>query len=180
MKYKVSAVSDSEGNLSPLLEEWWTAGGALLWNQYGGLAANSIILDEKEWNDFLSKAQAIHGWRLMPEKADGIDDYGPLTVANCSESEAPDEGVEFICEPSTAKPATEPRVRCCGDCGRHAFEGLAHLWNQDSIVVPKTALNHVLNSLLEAISYAEGQGPNNHRTWQGTLDDFVDSLRRYS
>jgi hypothetical protein len=176
MKYRITAVADSEGDLSPLLEEWWTNGGALLWNQYGGLAANSIVLDEEDWNHFLLKAQAIHGWRSQPERIDGINDYGPLTVASCAEPEAMTEAAEFNSERSTVESDSECQIRCCGHCGRYVSDGLAHLWNEDSIAVPKIALNHMINSLLESISYAKGQGPNNYRTWQAALDEFMEAL----
>ncbi len=175
-RYRITTVSDSDGDVSPFLEAWWAQGGALLWNQYGGLGSNSIDLDEDQWNGFLLKAQAIHGWRSQPEQVGQALDYGPMILADVSENDEIGGGDECHSNCAGDKGAAGAETRCCGDCGRFAFEGLIDLWNRDAIPVAKIPLNHLLNSLREAIDYAKGNGPNNHRTWQAALVEFVDSL----
>jgi hypothetical protein len=168
MNCKLTAVSDSDPSWNDQMDSWWNNGGALLWNLYGGMGLDSLILTEEEVQSFLVKAEQINGWNASG--GDAVQAVNPVTIRPHSEDYAPepDQPVEALGAP--------PAV-CCPDCGRHVHPSLHSAWNLQEISVPRRQLNHLLSSLQEAIEFSKGNGPNNYRTWENALEEFSGSIK---
>lgn len=174
MVYKLTAVDESDPRWNPRMEAWWSQGGALLWNRFGGFGSDSMVLTEEEFETFLAAARAIEGWASSPHAASEADtgtgaDH-PVIVESCVEGISEDM-VEPYCEDS-------PKIdRCCRDCGRPLHPSLLPFGHADLVLVPRCRLNHVMCSLEEAVSFGRGDGPNNFRTWEAMLEDLVHAIR---
>jgi hypothetical protein len=162
MNYKLIAVSDSDPSWNDEMEAWWNNGGALMWNLYGGMGLDTLILTDEEVQSFLVKAQQINGWDASGGHA--VQPVNPVTVLPHSEEEAPESD-------QLSEAVAVPPGLCCPDCGRPVHPALHSTWNRQEISVPRKQLNHLLSSLQEAIEFSKGQGPNNHRTWENVLDE---------
>jgi hypothetical protein len=165
MNYKLAAVSDSDPSWNDQMDSWWNNGGALLWNLYGGMGLDFLILTEEEVQSFLVKAKQINGWNASGD--DAIQAVNPVTILPYSEDDAPDQPLEALDAPSAV---------CCPDCGRPVHPALHPAWNRQEITVPRKQLNHLLSSLQEAIAFSKGKGPNNYRTWENALEECSRSI----
>lgn len=169
MDYELIAVSDTDPTWNPSMESWWNGGGALLWNQYGGFGTDRLILSETEFQSFMELAAAICGWQPSIAKADSqTSPDNPVIIKPYSQPEASPEQKET--------PSQEQRW-CCSDGGRPYHPALVPGSNEPMALVSRRDLNHVLNSLQEAIDFSLGKGPNNRRTWEANLNDFVNSMK---
>jgi hypothetical protein len=167
MNYKLTAVSDSDPSWNDDMEAWWNNGGALLWNLYGGMGKNSLILAEEEVQSFLAKAEQINGWDASGSHA--VHPVNPVTILPHTEEESPE--LEQHTEARDARPAL-----CCPDCGRPVHPALQSAWSGGEISVPRRHLNHLLNCLQEAIEFSKGKGPNNYRTWKNALEECTEAI----
>ncbi len=162
MKIIYAAVPETDPSWNTEMETWWSSGGALLWNRFGGSGSETLELSEEEEQGFLDQASRIEGWNS-----------GPVIRNSTSETEFQSEHIDAPPMP----PAQHGPRLCCRECGRRMHESLAET-RSDKIVLDVQNINHVLNSLAEAVEYAKGKGPNNYRTWEAVLDSFLESIRR--
>jgi hypothetical protein len=170
MDYELKAISDTDISWSPVMEAWWNNGGALLWNRFGGFGKNQLVLEEEEVKSFLQEAGEIAGWH-----SGDSEDYcaalgNPILVRPYSVNECPAEQED--------QHSDEPQNWCCRECGRSLHEGLDSADNMAIIAVSRRDLNHVLNSLREAIDFSRSNGPNNNLTWEASLEAIVASLKQ--
>ncbi len=169
MDYELIAVSDTDPTWNPSMESWWNGGGALLWNQYGGFGTDRLILSEAEFQSFMELAAVICGWQPSIVKADSqMSPDNPVIIKPYSH---PDESLQ------QQETLSQEQRWCCSDCGRSHHPALVPASNEPTVVVSRRDLNHVLNSLQEAINFSLGKGPNNRRTWEEALEDLIISLR---
>jgi hypothetical protein len=169
MDYELIAISDTDPTWNPSMESWWNSGGALLWNQYGGFGTDRLILSEAELQSFVDLAGAICGWEGSTPAPDFLTASGnPIIIKPCAEPEASVRRKEAL---------FRHQELCCSDCGRPYHSALVSESDEPGALVSRRDLNHVLNSLQEAIDFSVGKGPNNRRTWEAALDDFVRSMR---
>ncbi len=169
MEYELIAVSDTDPAWNPVMEAWWNSGGAMLWNQYGGFGKDRLVMSVKELESFMEQAGGICGWQ--PGDPGNIFEAGP--------------GNPLIITPHAMQdtshleeqPQSFKSTFCCRDCGRPWHEALNSEGNSWSVEVPCRYLNHVLNSLQEAIAFSRGQGPNNAPTWEAALEELVASIK---
>jgi hypothetical protein len=169
MDYELIAVSDTDPTWNPTMESWWNSGGALLWNQYGGFGTDRLILSEVELKSFVELAAAICGWQPSTQGPSlQTSPENPVIIKPYSE---PDES------PRQQETLSQEQHLCCSDCGRPYHQALISASNEPAVLVSLRDLNHVLNSLQEAIDFSVGKGPNNRRTWEVALEDFVSSMR---
>lgn len=170
MHYKLTAVDEADPRWTQQMENWWSQGGALLWNRFGGFGSDSLVLTEEELARFLSSAGTIEGWSRSPhagsQAGNGAAFDNPIIVESYH-GETPTNSVEPQTQDSSAM---RP---CCRDCGRPVHPSLRSRGNSDLVPVPRRQLNHVLHTLEEAVSYGRGEGPNNYRTWEAVLDELV-------
>jgi hypothetical protein len=158
MNFKITAVSDNDPEWNEKTELWWNSGGALLWNQFGGAGSEELVLERDELDRFLSRAEALPGW-TAPDTGAGLS-QGPVRIDEYDESE------------TKSGPTPEPG-RCCDDCGRPWHPALHSEAIKPEVSVSARKLNHVLLALQEAIAFAKGHGPNNYRTWEALMQDFL-------
>jgi hypothetical protein len=175
MFYRLTAIDESDPRWNQRMENWWSQGGALLWNRFGGFGSDSLKLTEEELDLFLTGARAIEGWEpsscLGCVPADGIASSHPVLVGPYVEEPInADAEVEPPCEES---PATS---LCCRECGRPLHRSLHRYAKADPVPVPRKQLNHMLHCLGEAVSFGRGEGPNNFRTWEAMLEDLEASI----
>lgn len=172
MKYRLTVISDSDSAWNLQIEHWWTQGGALLWSQYGGVGSETLDLSEEEFASFLEKAKTIEGWEVFGEPLGlerSIATVKPVSIQAIEEDESEPER-ELDPEPQSR---IEPPNHCCRKCGRPWHPGLYPVRDQEIVSIPVRELNHVLNSLEEAISFGRDEGPNNSGTWQDALMGLV-------
>jgi hypothetical protein len=171
MKYKLIAISDSDPAWNDEMDAWWNNGGALVWNQYGGMGLDSLILTEEEVQSFVTKASQIHGWDAYSGSASLSDKpLNPVQMVPYSEEDTPKS--DRLQEAVVAGP-----VLCCQDCGRPVHPALHVARDRQEVSVPLRQLNHLLNSLQEAIEFSKGKGPNNYRTWESALGEVGEVMR---
>lgn len=151
------------------MEAWWNSGGALLWNQYGGFGTDRLILPDEELKAFVEYAGRIFGWQPDDQGYGfGAGPANPIIIRPYSPHEASPQPEE----------AHSPESKwCCSDCGRPLHDALSSERNLERVLVSKRDLNHVLNSLQEAIDFSRGKGPNNTHTWEAALQEFVASTK---
>jgi hypothetical protein len=172
MKYRLTAISDTDSAWNLQIEHWWTQGGALLWSQYGGVGSETLDLPEEEFASFMEKAKTIEGWGVVGESPGpecAIGAVKPVSI-QIIEEEEPEPEPELDLEPQSI--AESPNY-CCRKCGRPWHPGLYPVRDQELVSIPVRELNHVLNSLEEAISFSREDGPNNNGTWQDALIGVV-------
>lgn len=172
MKYRLTALSDTDPAWNPRIERWWNQGGALLWSRYGGIGSETLDLSEEELASFQEKAKAIEGWEAFGDSLGlerTIATVKPVSIQAIEEEESRPE-LELDLE-SQGRP--DPPDYCCRNCGRPWHPGLHMLQDRELISIPVRELNHVLNSLQEAINFSRGEGPNNSGTWQDALVSLV-------
>ncbi len=172
MKYRLTAISDTDSAWNLQIERWWTQGGALLWSQYGGVGSETLDLSEEEFASFLEKAKTIEGWEAFGESPGlerAIGALKPVSIQAIEEGESEPE-LELDLEPQSG---IEPPNYCCRQCGRPWHPGVYRVRDQELVSIPVRELNHVLNSLEEAISFSREEGPNNNGTWQDALIGLV-------
>jgi hypothetical protein len=174
MEYQLIALSDSDPEWNDKVESWWNNGGALLWNQFGGAGAERLVLSQSELDAFLVKAKLIPGWNASPEHvSSSAYTLHPVVIQPYVESNAQKTGYHREVIPD------RPTV-CCRDCGRPIHPALLAVWDRRVVWTPRTEMNHLLNSLQEAIAFARGNGPNNQRIWADALDSFVEAMEALS
>jgi hypothetical protein len=174
-KYRLEAISDEHPAWNAAMEAWWENGGALLWNQYGGMGLQVLILEPEEATKFLQAAALIEGWGNQIDDTSSWEDSPARPVAVIAwdsdylerEPDAP---------ATTTQSQSAVAIHCCRQCGREISPALRDAWSGDPIHVSPRVLNHLLNSLHEAIDFAKGVGPNNFRTWQANLEQVADIL----
>jgi hypothetical protein len=171
VRYKLTALSDDHPSWNSRMEAWWQSGGALLWNRFGGISAEELVLDSDAAREFVRCASSIVGWNPVFSEECLETDCIP-SDANAVRIERMSELQEMAPQPVCAAEEKQPTF-CCRDCGRELHPCLEPFWQMDDVVVARRALNHLLNSLHEAIEYARGKGPNNWRVWQAALDETV-------
>jgi hypothetical protein len=118
---------------------------------------------------FVQAAAEIPGWRSCDCQNFGVESGNPIMVRPHSGGDTP-----LHAEDSTA---CEQRNWCCHDCGRPLHEGLDSAGVLETVAVSRRELNHVLNSLREAIDFCRERGPNNNLTWEAALEALVVSLK---
>jgi hypothetical protein len=158
MHFKITAISDSAPEWNEKTELWWTSGGALLWNRFGGAGSEELVLDRRDLDEFLAGAAAIPGW-TAPDAGTALS-QGPLRISEFVENEA-------------KSVTTYDSGRCCDDCGRPWHSSLGSEAVNAEVRVSAKKLNHVILALEEAIAFAKGEGANNYRTWEALLKDFL-------
>lgn len=169
MEYELIAVSDTDPTWNPAMESWWNGGGALLWNRYGGFGTDRLILSEAELQSFVELAAAIYGWQSSNPDPDFRNASGnPVIIKPYTESETPPQEKEM---------SSPEQKWCCSDCGRPYHPALVSASDEPAVLVSRRDLNHLLNALQEAIEFSMGKGPNNRRTWEGALEDFIRSMK---
>jgi hypothetical protein len=172
LKYRLTAISDADPAWNLQIERWWNQGGALLWAQYGGVGSETLDLPEEEFASFLEKAKTIDGWEAFGESLElerSIAAVKPVSI-RAIEDEKPEPELELDLEPESR---IESPNYCCRNCGRPWHPGLQSVRDQELVKIPVRELNHVLNSLEEAINFGRGEGPNNSSTWQDALVGLV-------
>lgn len=177
MGYLFEAVPEEHPTWNNAMEMWWQKGGALLWNQYGGVGSEILRLDSETATRFLQAAALIEGWESQRNNSAGGEPspLNPLVVR----METADAQGFLPMEPTRAVQQCEGDVvTCCVDCGRDINPALREIWSGDGISLPPRVLNHVLNSLEEAINFARNKGPNNFRTWLAHLEEAADVLKQ--
>lgn len=172
--YKLTALSDDNPSWNSQMEAWWQNGGALLWNRFGGVGLEELVLGAEDTQEFVRCASAIPGWNPMFHERcieDGIlpEEANAVQLQEIITAEEPGVTTNF-------KPKEKVPRLCCMDCGREVHAALQRYWQADYIPVPKYALNHLFNSLNEAVAFARGKGPNNWLVWRAALEDAVRSL----
>ena len=169
MKYTLIAVSDSDAMWNDRMDAWWNNGGALLWNQHGGFGTDSLVLNNDQVDAFLEKAKLIEGWNAVPGSPEWGEMVNPVIVQQHTEADP-------VSDDNSGETRSAPPGSCCSSCGRPVHEALHTVWECGMIAVPRTEMNHVLNSLQEAIEFCQGTGPNNFKTWEAALSEFVAAL----
>jgi hypothetical protein len=172
MNFKITAISDSDPDWNEKTELWWNSGGALLWNQFGGAGSEELVLNREDLDEFLSRAAALPGW-TAPDASTG-GPQGPVRISDDDENETKynKNETKYNKNETKTEPTPEPG-RCCEDCGRPWHPVLQHEAIKPEVVVSVKKLNHVLLALEEAIAFAKGRGPNNYRTWEALMQDFL-------
>jgi len=167
MEYDLIAVPETDVAWNSIMEDWWNNGGALLWNRFGGFGKDRLTLSEDDLRSFLEQAESISGWQSLESSTPrAIGPANPIIIEKSCGNTSPEEESEI----------EEPIEKyCCRDCGRDLHAALTQV-RGESISIDKRRLNHLLNSLQEAIDYSGGRGPNNVHTWKAALQDFVESV----
>jgi len=172
--YKLTALSDDHPSWNSRMEAWWKNGGALLWNRFGGVGAEELVLGSDDVREFMRCAKAIPGWN--PLFHEECLESGCLpkdtNAVQIREMPAIDEGLPR----TSVAPNEKVPTLCCMNCGRGIYPDLQSWWQADEIMLPKHALNHLLNGLDEAIEFARGRGPNNWLVWSAALEDVAKLL----
>ncbi len=176
LRYKFTALSDDHPSWNPGMEAWWQNGGALLWNRFGGISTEELVLDSAAAHEFVRCAGAIVGWNPLFNEECLDSDCIPRD-ANAVRIEKMAELQEIEPAPVCLAEGKQPTF-CCRECGRELHPCLEPFWQMNDVVVSRRALNHVLNSLHEAVEYARGKGPNNWQVWQAALEDAARLLSR--
>ncbi len=173
MFYRLTAIDESDPRWNQRIDDWWSQGGALLWNRFGGFGSDSLNLTEEELDLFLAGARAIEGWEPSPYRgcipAGGASSDHPVIVGPYIE-----EPIEAVVEPHDEEPPATSL--CCRECGRPLHRSLRRYADADFVPVPRKQLNHILHCLGEAVSFGRGEGPNNFRTWEAMLEDLEASI----
>jgi hypothetical protein len=115
--YRLEAVSDDHSAWNASMEGWWENGGALLWNQHGGMGLQVLILEPEEATKFLQAAVLIEGWGNHIEDAVswGESPARPVVVTTLHSDDL---------EREPDSPAITTQIQsavssqCCRQCGR--------------------------------------------------------------
>ncbi len=180
MKYRLKAISDTDPAWNIQIERWWNQGGSLLWSQYGGIGSETLDLSEDDFASFVEKAKQIEGWETFGESLGlerSISSGNPVSIQAIDEDKVEPEPEPELDLGSERRVESQPI--CCRNCGRPWHPGLDPVRDFEVVNIPVRELNHVLNSLQEAISFSQGEGPNNTRTWEDALRKLVQVLRAF-
>jgi len=175
--YRFEAVPDDHPAWNRAMETWWEQGGALLWNQYGGMGSTALCLDPETATKFLREAALIDGW-VSHTSSTACGEPPLLNPLVVSRETANEDELPPVEPPRPVQPRSVDSMVCCIHCGRNINPALSENWSGDMICLPPRVLNHVLNSLEEAIDFARGRGANNFRTWLAHLDDTANALKQ--
>jgi hypothetical protein len=177
MKFRLTAIADTDPAWNLQIEHWWNQGGSLLWSQYGGIGSETLDLSEEDCTSFVEKAKQIEGWETFGETLGlehSISSGKPVSIQVIDEDAVePEPELELDLESKSSEGSTN---YCCRNCGRAWHPGLDPVRDYGMINIPARELNHVLNSLQEAINFSRGEGPNNSSTWEDALAEFVQAL----
>ncbi|MDQ1238463.1 MAG: hypothetical protein QG577_648 [Thermodesulfobacteriota bacterium] len=174
-KCRLEAISDEHPAWTAAMEAWWENGGALLWNQYGGMGLQVLILEPEEATKFLRAAAHIEGWGNHIEDVVSWRE-SPARPVVVTALNSDDLEQEPDSKARTTQTQSAASIQCCRQCGREINPALRDVWSGDPIHVSPRVLNHLINSLNEAIDFATAVGPNNFRTWQATLEQAANML----
>jgi hypothetical protein len=172
MDYELKVTQETDPAWNESMDSWWNNGGALLWNRYGGFGKDSFVLPEEELESFLERARTIQGWNSAT-LSDA--ETNPVVIAPFVEVGQPETPVEAT--PPDTLALTGSFESCCPDCGRPIHEALREMACQDSVTVSLRAMNHLLNSLAEAIAFSRRKGPNNYRTWEVAIEEIMTEIQ---
>lgn len=169
MEYELAVVQDTDPKWNPSMDAWWNGGGALLWNQYGGFGKDRLILTNEDLQSFMEQARGIFGWQPCSSgEGNRVGPGNPILVQpRTLQDELPQADEAHASESQW----------CCRDCARPVHEALNSPGRGERLSVSRRDLNHVLNSLQEAIDFSRGKGPNNSRTWEAALEDLTTALK---
>ncbi|AFM26777.1 hypothetical protein Desti_4140 [Desulfomonile tiedjei DSM 6799] len=172
MDYELKIVRETDPAWNESMDSWWNNGGALLWNRYGGFGKDSLVLSAEELESFLERARTIQGWNSSPLPD---AETNPVIIVSFVKSSQPEAAREAIPPDSHALPGSFES--CCSDCGRPIHEALREMASRDSVTVSVRAMNHLLNSLAEAIAFSRQKGPNNYRTWEASMEEITADIQ---
>ncbi len=172
MEYELKVIQETDPAWNEGMDSWWNNGGALLWNRYGGFGKDSLVLSAEELGAFVERAQTIQGWISSP-LSDA--ETNPVTIAPFVEGSQPEAPSEEGLPDTRALPAS-PEF-CCLDCGRPIHQALRHMASQDAVTVSVRAMNHLLNSLAEAIAFSRRKGPNNQLIWEAAIEEITSDIQ---
>jgi hypothetical protein len=134
-----------------------------------------LTLEPEEATKFLHSAALIEGWGNYIEDVVSWE-LSPARPVAVIELHSDDLEVKPDAPATTTQSQSPVAIQCCRECGRGINPALRDVWGGDPIHVSPRVLNHLLNSLNEAIHFATGVGPNNFRTWQATLEQAASML----
>ncbi len=140
-----------------------------MWNRFGGVSVEELILNVDNAREFVRCASTIPGWNpVFHEECIEIgclpDETNPVQISKFLPTEEPAQQTLVLTE-------AEPPLVCCMDCGRNVHNALQRRWQTNQIMLPPRVLNHLLNSIKEAIEFARGEGPNNWLVWKAAMED---------
>ncbi len=116
-KCRLEAISDEHPAWNAAMEAWWENGGALLWNQYGGMGLQVLTLEPEEATKFLHSAALIEGWGNYIEDVVSWE-LSPARPVAVIELHSDDLEVKPDAPATTTQSQSPVAIQCCRECGR--------------------------------------------------------------